>query len=222
MPVYKSVLECVVNTPLVELSKISPKNGARVLVKMESLNPGGSIKARSALAIIECAEKEGRLKPGDTIIEATSGNQGIALAMIGAAKGYHVVVCLPANMSMERRKVLEAYGAELVLTPIGADIKETLENCLCRVHEIMDERKNVFWACQFENPANCNAHYQSTAEELLADLGGKIDAFVAGIGTGGTITGVGRRLKEVSPSVRIVAVEPTEAPLLSGGKMGHH
>ena len=220
--VYKSLLECIGNTPLVEIGKIRPPGGARILVKMESLNPGGSIKARSAASIIEEAEKQGRLKPGDTIVEASSGNQGISLAMIGAVKGYRVVVCLPETMSMERRRVLQAYGAELVLTPTGKDIKETLELCIAKVHEILETRKGAFWACQFDNPANCEAHYRSTAEEILKDLGTNVHAFVAGIGTGGTITGVGRRMKEVIPSLQVVAVEPCAAPLLKGGEMGHH
>lgn len=222
MPVYKSLLECVGNTPLIELTRIGPPEGARVLVKMESLNPGGSIKARSALSIVEDAERRGKLKLGDTIVEASSGNQGIALAMIGAAKGYRVVICLPENMSVERRRILRAYGAELVLTPVGDDIKETIEICLQTVQEIVQQRPGVFWARQFENPANREAHYRSTAEELLTDLDGNIHAFVAGIGTGGTISGIGRKLKEYNPAVQVVAVEPCAAPLLSGGKMGHH
>lgn len=222
MLVYKSLLECVGNTPLIELTRIGPPEGARVLVKMESLNPGGSIKARSALSIVEDAERRGKLKLGDTIVEASSGNQGIALAMIGAAKGYRVVICLPENMSVERRRILRAYGAELVLTPVGDDIKETIEICLQTVQEIVQQKPGVFWARQFENPANREAHYRSTAEELLTDLDGNIHAFVAGIGTGGTISGVGRKLKEYNPAVQVVAVEPCGAPLLSGGKMGHH
>jgi cysteine synthase A len=193
-----------------------------VLVKLEALNPGGSIKARSALGIIEQAERTGQLKPGGTIIEATSGNQGIAIAMIGAIKGYRVIICLPENMSVERRRILKAYGAELVLTPVRKDIKETLESCLAKVREIIGSGQNVFWACQFDNPANSDAHYRTTAQELLRDLGTEIHAFVAGIGTGGTITGVGRCLKENVPSIQVIAAEPAGAPLLSGGPMGHH
>ena len=222
MPVLHNLLGCIGRTPLVALQRVIQPGGARILLKVESLNPSGSIKARSALSIVEAAERAGLLKPGGSIVEATSGNQGIALAMIGAVKGYRVIICLPESMSQERRKILQAYGAELVLTPVGADIKNTLECCLAKVQEILGSTEGVFWARQFDNPDNVAAHFETTAREILDDLGTDVHAFVAGIGTGGTITGVGRRLKAAVPGVQIVAVEPSEAPLLSGGKMGHH
>jgi cysteine synthase A len=222
MPIYETVLECIGNTPTIRLRRLPKPGSAEVYVKLESINPGGSIKARTALSMIEDAERRGLLKPDSIIVEPTSGNQGIALAMIAAVKGYKVRICLPENMSIERRKILRAYGAELVLTPVGMDIKETLELCLCKVEELRKSDPRVFVPQQFENPANPTAHDAGTAEEILKDFGTDLDAFVAGIGTGGTITGAGRKLKQRIPGIMVVAVEPSNAPLLTGGKMGHH
>jgi cysteine synthase A len=222
VPIYESFLQTIGHTPVVRLRKFKVPGSADIYAKVESVNPGCSIKARTALSMIEDAERRGVLKSDSIIVEPTSGNQGIAISMIAAVKGYKVKICLPANMSMERRKVLQSYGAELVLTPIGKDIKETIELCLEKVIELKNADPRVFVPQQFENPANVAAHYNGTAEEILADFGTDLHAFVAGIGTGGTITGVGRKLKERIPGVRIVAVEPDQAPLLAGGKMGHH
>lgn len=224
MPIHNSVLECIGNTPVIRLRRVPGPGCAEVYVKLEVGNPSGSIKARPALSMVEDAERRGLLEPGrSTIVEPTSGNQGIALAMIGAVKGYRVKIVMPENASQERRRILQAYGAELVLTPIGRDIKETFETVLATALSIRDSDPDVFMPNQFDNPANPSAHIASTAEEILTDFGaGGLDAFVAGIGTGGTITGVGKRLKASMPGICIVAVEPTGAPLLSGGKMGTH
>lgn len=222
MRVLDSVLEAIGNTPLVRLRRLPGPGSAEILVKLESLNPGGSVKARSALRMIEEAEKAGELEPGSIIVEASSGNQGIALAMIGAVKGYKVMVCMPETMSLERRRVLEAYGAEVMLTPRGDDIKETLEICINRARELASKDPRVFLARQFENEANCLAHADTTAREILLATDGKLDAFVAGIGTGGTISGTGRALKKEVPSIRVFAVEPENASLLKCGCMGHH
>ncbi len=222
MRVLDSVLQAIGNTPLVRLRRMPEPGSAEILVKLESLNPGGSVKARSALRMIEEAEREGALRPDSVIVEASSGNQGIALAMIGAVKGYRVIVCMPETMSAERRKVLEAYGAETVLTPRGRDMKETLEICISRARALAAANPRAFLARQFGNEANPRAHADTTAKEILAATGGKLDAFVAGIGTGGTISGTGRALKAVAPSVKIIAVEPENASLLRPCRMGHH
>jgi cysteine synthase A len=205
-------------TPLVRLNKLAPRTDALFLLKLEHRNPGGSVKDRVALNMIEEAERSGRLKPGMTILEPTSGNTGIALAWIAAVKGYRSVLVMPEAMSGERRNLLQAYGAELVLTPAHQGMAGAIE----KAREIMRGRKDCFMPQQFDNPANPDAHRRMTAEEIWKDTGGKVDVFVAGVGTGGTITGVGEALKARNPAVRVVAVEPAGSPVLSGGKAGRH
>lgn len=214
---YNSIYEIIGKTPIIELSHIDNENNGRVFAKLESFNPGGSIKDRAALYMIEDAEKKGILEKGGTIIEPTSGNTGIALAMIGAAKGYNVIIVMPDTMSMERRKLMEAYGAEVILTDGKYGMAASVE-----LAEKLAVENNYFLPNQFGNLNNVRAHYETTALEILEDIGGEIDAFVAGVGTGGTITGVGRRLKEVNPKTLIIAVEPKKSPLLSEGKVGPH
>jgi cysteine synthase len=191
---------------------------ADVFLKLEGLNPGGSVKDRACLAMIEAAEKDGKLTPGDTIVEATSGNTGIGLAMVAAVKGYRLIVCMPDDASEERRRMLAHYGADVVLTPA----RKLMAGAVQRAREIVDKNPRCFMPLQFDNPNNPAAHRAHTAEEILADTEGKLDAFVAGVGTGGTITGIGQRLKEAIPSLRIVAVEPAASPVLSGGEAGTH
>ncbi|MGE5578903.1 MAG: cysteine synthase A [Bacillota bacterium] len=222
MAVYNSILEAIGHTPMVRLRRLPEKGSAEILVKIESVNPGGSIKARPALRMIEEAEKDGRLGPGSTIVEASSGNQGIALAMIGAVKGYRVVVFMPESMSLERRKVLKAYGAEVRLTPLGKDIKETLEICISESKAFAESTKGAFRACQFENQNNCCAHRDTTAQEILEQTEGKLDVFIAGIGTGGTISGTGRALKASVPGITVVAAEPDQASLMVDLPFGFH
>jgi cysteine synthase A len=221
--IHRSILEAIGRTPLIELQRVRPPD-SRILVKMESLNPGGSVKCRPAYAMIREAERQGRLHPDSIIVEATSGNQGIALCMVGAALGYRVRIVMPANMTRERQAIIRAYGAELVLTDPGNDIGEAIDNALTVVRRLADEDPRVFVPGQFDNPANPQAHYQTTAAEILEQIGtdGPVDAFVSGIGTGGTLTGVGRALKEVYPSCLVVAAEPQKAAILSGGQIGHH
>ena len=221
MSIFDTVLEAIGRTPMVRLRRLPEAGSAEILVKLESLNPGGSIKARPALRMIEEAEKAGLLRPGSVIVEASSGNQGIALAMIGAVKGYKVVVFMPEFMSEERRKVLRAYGAEVRLTPLGKDIRETLEICVRESKEFA-EKTGAFRARQFENQHNPRAHEDTTAREILEQTEGKIDAFVAGIGTGGTITETGRSLKRAVPGLTVVAAEPDKASLLVDVPFGFH
>ena len=216
MTVYSNVTELIGRTPLVKLKRIAGGN-ATVIAKLEFYNPANSVKDRIGAAIIEAAEASGELKPGGTIVEGTSGNTGIALAMVGAAKGYKVVLAMPETMSLERRALLRAYGAELVLTPGPLGMK----GAVAKAEEIAEERGGVL-ARQFENPANLAVHRRTTAEEIWADTDGKVDIFVAGVGTGGTVSGVGQVLKEHKPEVKIIAVEPAESPILSGGQPGPH
>jgi len=214
-----SITELIGRTPLVRLNRISDESGAEVLGKLESFNPGGSVKDRIGLAMIEAAERDGRIAPGrTTIIEPTSGNTGIALAMVAAARGYDMVLTMPDTMSIERRTILKAFGARLVLTP-GAD---GMRGAVARALELAAEGDDAFVPQQFENPANPEVHRLTTAEEIWADTGGEVDAFVAGVGTGGTLTGVGEVLKERRPGALVVAVEPADSAVLSGGAPGPH
>jgi cysteine synthase A len=216
--IYENVSELVGRTPLVRLNRLTEGLGAQVVVKLEFYNPANSVKDRIGAAIIDAAELSGELKPGGTIVEATSGNTGIALAMIGAARGYKVILTMPETMSTERRVMLRAYGAEIVLTP-GS---EGMAGAVAKAKQLITETENAVSANQFANPANPAIHEKTTAEEVWADTDGKVDIFVAGIGTGGTITGVGRVLKARKPSVTIVGVEPKDSPLLTEGTAGPH
>lgn len=219
--VVNSVTELIGSTPLVRLNRIVPEDSAEIYLKLEYQNPGSSVKDRIAISIVEEAEKEGRLKPGDTIIEATSGNTGIGLAMVAAAKGYKAVIVMPETMSLERRNLLRAYGAELVLTP-GA---EGMNGAVKKAEEILRENSGFFMAEQFKNLANVKIHRETTGPEIVEainSIGGTLDAFVAGIGTGGTITGAGEVLKEAFSDIKVYAVEPAASPILAGGKPGPH
>ena len=215
MRVYQSVTDLIGNTPLVALNRFAP--GARVLAKLEKANPAGSAKDRVAWNMILSAERSGRLQPG-TIIEPTSGNTGIGLASIGAARGYRVVIVMPDSMSVERRNLMKAYGAELILTPGAKGMSGAIE----RAEALNKEIPGSIIAGQFDNPANPEAHYRTTGPEIWADTDGTVDIFVAGVGTGGTVSGVGRYLKEQNKNVKIVAVEPSSSPVLRGGKPGPH
>jgi cysteine synthase A len=210
--VAHSVLDLIGNTPVVRLSRLPGPEHAEVWGKLESYNPGGSVKDRICLAMIEAAERDGRLAPGKTIIEPTSGNTGIALALVGASRGYRVILTMPESMSIERRKLLRAFGAELVLTPKEKGMKGAVE----AANELAATTPNGWIAGQFDNPANPSAHYETTGPEIEAALGGhQLAAFVAGVGTGGTISGGGRYLKETFPGVQAIAVEPAESPIIS-------
>lgn len=217
--IYTSIDQLIGNTPLLKLNRIVPEDAADVYVKLEFFNPAGSIKDRIALSMIEKAEAEGKLKPGDTIIEPTSGNTGIGLASVAAAKGYHLIIVMPETMSVERRKLMQGYGAELILTP-GAD---GMKGSIAKAQELVDT-KGYFMPMQFENPANPTIHEATTGQEII-DAFGKDDlpdAFVAGVGTGGTLSGIGHALKKVDPNVKVYALEPAESPLLKEGKAGKH
>ncbi|MGP9039092.1 cysteine synthase A [Bacillus stercoris] len=216
--VANSITELIGNTPIVKLNRLADENSADVYLKLEYMNPGSSVKDRIGLAMIEAAEKEGKLKAGDTIIEPTSGNTGIGLAMVAAAKGLKAILVMPDTMSMERRNLLRAYGAELVLTPGAEGMKGAIQKA-----EELAEKHGYFVPQQFNNPSNPEIHRQTTGKEIVEQFGEyQLDAFVAGIGTGGTITGAGEVLKEAYPSIKIYAVEPSDSPVLSGGKPGPH
>ena len=216
--IAKNILERVGGTPLVELSDRLNKGGARVLVKVESFNPGGSVKDRIAVAMVEAAEEAGTLKPGATIIEPTSGNTGVGLALVSAVKGYHLILTMPETMSVERRKLAAAYGAEIVLTP-GS---EGMKGAIAKANELRDATPGAVILQQFENPANPARHNVTTGPEIWADTDGQVDAFVAGVGTGGTLSGAGRFLKAQKADVKVFAVEPDTSPVLSQGKAGPH
>lgn len=215
--VANSVYDLIGNTPVVKLNRLVNEDSAEVYVKLEYMNPGSSVKDRIALAMIEDAEEKGLLKEGDTLIEPTSGNTGIGLAMVAAAKGIKAILVMPDTMSSERRNLLRAYGAELVLTP-GA---EGMKGAIKKAEELAEEH-GYFMPQQFNNPANAEVHRRTTGKEIAEQFGDGLDAFIAGIGTGGTITGAGEVLKEKNPSIKIFAVEPTDSPVLSGGKPGPH
>jgi cysteine synthase A len=216
--IYDDVTDLIGHTPLVRLNRLTEGLGAQVVVKLEFYNPANSVKDRIGVAIIDAAERSGELKPGGTIVEATSGNTGIALAMVGAARGYKVILTMPETMSTERRVMLRAYGAEIILTP-GS---EGMAGAVARAKQIIAETPNAVSADQFANPANPAIHEKTTAEEVWADTDGKVDIFIAGVGTGGTVTGVGHVLKARKPGVQIVGVEPVDSPLLTEGKAGPH
>ncbi|GAA3330296.1 cysteine synthase A [Curtobacterium sp. C1] len=216
--IYDNISQAFGNTPLVRLNRLPQPGGAEVLAKLEFYNPGSSVKDRLGVAIIDAAEESGELQAGGTIVEGSSGNTGIALALVGAARGYRVVITMPETMSVERRALIRAFGAEIVLTP-GP---EGMKGAVSRAEQIVAETPGAILAHQFETPANAAIHRKTTAEEILRDTEGHVDVFVAGVGTGGTITGVGQVLKERVPGVQIVAVEPKDSPLLTEGKAGPH
>lgn len=218
MTIYQNITELIGKTPVVKLNRIVPEGAADVYVKLEAFNPGSSVKDRIALSMIEDAEKRGIIKPGDTIVEPTSGNTGIGLAWVGAVKGYKVIIVMPETMSVERRKIVQAYGAELVLTPGAAGIKGSID----KAKELAEEL-GAWLPLQFENPANPKIHEETTGQEILTDFGSHgLDAFVAGIGTGGTVTGVSRALKKDNPAIQIIGLEADESAVLSGDKPGPH
>ena len=218
--IMKSAIELIGNTPLVELGQLEKDIDAkaRVVAKIEAFNPGGSVKDRVALAMIEQAERDGLLHEGCVIVEPTSGNTGIGLALVSALKGYKLILTMPETMSIERRRLVAAYGAEVVLTP-GS---EGMKGAIAKAKLIQSELKDAVILGQFENKANPNKHYATTAEEIWKDTDGHVDVFVAGVGTGGTVSGVGKKLKEYNPNIKVIAVEPVASPMLSQGKAGAH
>jgi len=219
MAIAANINALIGNTPLVQLNQLTQGLPARVAVKLEFFNPAGSVKDRIAIAMVEDAEKAGKIKAGSTIVEATSGNTGIGLAMVCAAKGYKLVIVMPESMSKERRMLLRAYGAELILTPAA----EGMNGAIAKAEELVKNHPDThFMPRQFDNPANPEIHRQTTAEEIWRDTDGKVDIFLAGVGTGGTLTGVGEVLKARNPNVQIYAVEPANSPVLSGGEKGAH
>lgn len=218
--IFKQITDLIGGTPLVELNKFSALRGLKkpVIAKVEFFNPGGSVKDRIALAMIEAAEKNGTLKPGATIIEPTSGNTGVGLALVSAVKGYKLILTMPETMSVERRNLVKAYGAKVVLTSGAAGMK----GAIAEAERLRSTIPGSVILEQFENPANPQKHYETTGKEIWDDTDGKVDIFVAGVGTGGTVSGIGKRLKELNPNVQIVAVEPESSPVLEGGKPGPH
>ena len=218
--IYQSVTELIGHTPLLAAKSFARTHDlhANLLVKLEYFNPAGSVKDRIAIAMIEQAEREGKIAPGATLIEPTSGNTGIGIASVAAARGYRAVLTMPETMSVERRNLLRAYGAEIVLT----DGAQGMKGAIARAEQLQKEIPNSFIPSQFENPANPAVHERTTGPEIWEDTDGKVDAFIAGVGTGGTVSGVGRYLKSKNPSIHVVAVEPTDSPVLSGGKPGPH
>ncbi len=218
--IYKSVQELVGNTPLMELTHIEKEYNlaAKILVKLEYFNPAGSVKDRIAKQMIEEAEAEGTIKPGSVIVEPTSGNTGIGLSMIAQTKGYKSIIVMPESMSIERRKLMKAYGAELVLTPA----KDGMKGAIAKAKEIVENTPNAWTPGQFTNQANVHAHYKTTGPEIWQDTDGNVDMLIAGVGTGGTITGTGTYLKEQNPNLEVIAVEPADSPVLAGGKPGAH
>jgi cysteine synthase A len=217
----QNITELIGDTPLVRLNRVVPEGSAEIYLKLEFQNPGASVKDRIAISMVEVAEQEGKLKPGSTIIEPTSGNTGIGLAMVAAAKGYKAILVMPETMSIERRSLLKAYGAQLVLTP-GA---EGMKGAIRRAEELQAENPDYFMPQQFKNQANVKVHRETTGPEIVAAIkghDGKLDAFISGVGTGGTITGAGEVLKENFPGIKIYAIEPTNSPVLAGGKPGPH
>lgn len=216
--IYNNILDTIGQTPIVRLNKVTEHCPAQVLGKIEMLNPSGSVKARSAWGIIQYAEREGIVHPGSIIVEPTSGNQGIALAMVGAVRGYKVILVMPENMSVERKKLIEAFGAEVILTPVHADLAGAVE----KAKELVAEIPGAWMPNQFINPANPAYHEATTAQEILEQMEGPIDAFLAGVGTGGTLTGIGRALKKKFPSIKIYAIEPATSAVIGGGKPGKH
>ena len=220
--IYNNILEAVGNTPLIRLQRLVDENDAQVLVKFEGLNVGGSIKTRTALNMILEAEKDGFINKDTIIVEPTSGNQGIGLALVGAVRGYKVKIIMPDSVSEERRKLVEQYGAEVLLVHDPGNIGECIENCLALAMKLKSENPNVFVPQQFENPANPGIHSSTTAMEILNQVDGPIDGFCAGIGTGGTITGIGEVLKKANPNIEIWAIEPENAAILSNGPISSH
>ena len=219
MAIAPNINALIGNTPLVQLNQLTQGLPARVAVKLEFFNPAGSVKDRIAIAMVESAEKAGKIKAGSTIVEATSGNTGIGMAMVCAAKGYKLAIVMPESMSKERRMLLRAYGAELILTPAA----EGMSGAIAKAEELVKNHPDThFMPRQFDNPANPEIHRQTTAEEIWRDTDGKVDIFLAGVGTGGTLTGVGEVLKARNPNVQIYAVEPANSPVLSGGEKGAH
>ena len=222
--IYRNILEAMGHTPLIRLNRLAPENGADILVKFEGLNVGGSIKTRTAYNMISEAERAGLLSPDSVIVEPTSGNQGIGLALVGAVRGYRVVIIMPDSVSEERRKLVTQYGAEVVLIHDAGDIGACIRTCIAEAERMQREDPKVFVPQQFENPANPEVHRIATAREILEDIGpdARVDGFCSGIGTGGTVTGVGEVLKEANPAAVVWAVEPENAAILSGGAIGTH
>ena len=220
--IYNNILEAMGHTPLIRLNHMTPENGADIFVKFEGLNVGGSIKTRTAFNMIDQAEKDGLLNKDSIIVEPTSGNQGIGLALVAAVKGYQAKIIMPDSVSVERRKLVQHYGAEVILVHDDGDIGKCINTCIEKAMELKAQNPNVFVPQQFENPANVQVHYEKTAQEILDDCTQSIDGFCSGIGTGGTITGIGNVLKKANTNIEIWAVEPENAAILAGGSIGTH